>query len=165
METRLASLALVLLLFFSPFSALSGELVHSPLVYSRDQLLAYGNAVVPSHQQPNAQWPCKLRRRRHGCLSSDACRSRRRRCRLVLLSVIIGNVRSVPTKMDELMSLTRLQRDHPECSIITVTETWLTALTPDTDAYLDGFQMWQADRMAESGRRKGGGLAVFVHDR
>ena len=52
-------------------------------------------------------------------------------------SVIIGNVRSVPTKMDQLMLLTRLQRDYPESSIIAVTQTWLMALTPDTDAYLD----------------------------
>ena len=44
-------------------------------------------------------------------------------------------------------------------------ETRLTELTPDTDAYLDGFQLRQADRMAESGKRKGRGLAVFVNDR
>ena len=38
-------------------------------------------------------------------------------------------------------------------------------LTPDTDANLDDFQLWHADRTAESGTRKGGGLAVFVNDR
>ena len=51
-----------------------------------------------------------------------------------------------------------------ECSIMVLTETWLTELTPDTDANLDGFQLRQADRTAESGKRKGGGLAVFVND-
>ncbi|KAI3375234.1 hypothetical protein L3Q82_021731, partial [Scortum barcoo] len=44
--------------------------------------------------------------------------------------------------------------------------TWLTALTPDTAAELDGgFTLLQADRSKESGKRKGGGLAVLVNDR
>ena len=46
-----------------------------------------------------------------------------------------------------------------------LTETWLTELTPDTDTNLDGFQLQRADRTAESGKRKGGGQAVFVNDR
>ena len=45
-----------------------------------------------------------------------------------------------------------------------LTEVWLTELTPDTDANLDSFQLRQADRTAESGKRKGGRLAVFVND-
>ena len=85
--------------------------------------------------------------------------------RTILLSVIIGNVRSLPNKMDESTALTRHQRDYRECSIMVLTETWLTVLTLDTDANLDGFQMRWVDRMAESGKRKGGGLAVFVNDR
>ena len=44
-------------------------------------------------------------------------------------------------------------------------EMWLIALTVDTNTNLDGFQMRKADRVAESGNRKGGGLAVFVQDR
>ena len=77
----------------------------------------------------------------------------------------MGNVRSLPSKMDELTALTRHQRDYRECSIMVLTETWLTELTPDTDANLNGFQLLRADRTAESGKRKGGGLAVFVNDR
>ena len=45
-----------------------------------------------------------------------------------------------------------------------LTETWLTELTPDMDANLDGFQLRWLDRTAESSKRKGGGLAVFVND-
>ena len=41
-----------------------------------------------------------------------------------------------------------------------LTEMWLIALTPDMDAFLDGFKMWRADRTAESGKRKEGELAV-----
>ena len=66
--------------------------------------------------------------------------------------------------MDELTALTQHQKDYRECSIMVLTETWLTELTPDTDANLDGFHLQQADRTAESGKGKGGGLAVFVND-
>ena len=45
-----------------------------------------------------------------------------------------------------------------------LTETWLTELTPDADANLDGFQLQQADRTTESEKRKEGGLVVFVND-
>jgi len=41
------------------------------------------------------------------------------------------------------------------------TETWLTELTPA----LDGFRIIRANRTTESGKRKGGGLAVFVNVR
>ncbi|KAI3366211.1 hypothetical protein L3Q82_010036 [Scortum barcoo] len=51
----------------------------------------------------------------------------------------MGNVRSLPNKMDELAALTRHQREYRECSLLLFTETWLTALTPDTAAELDGF--------------------------
>ena len=76
----------------------------------------------------------------------------------------MGNVRSLPNKMDELTALTWHHRDYRECSIMVLTETWLTELTPDMDTNLDGFQLQRTDRMAESGKRKGGRLAVFVSD-
>ncbi|KAI3374520.1 hypothetical protein L3Q82_021003 [Scortum barcoo] len=53
----------------------------------------------------------------------------------------MGNVRSLPNKMDELAALTRHQREYRECSLLLFTETWLTALTPDTAAELDGFKL------------------------
>ena len=85
--------------------------------------------------------------------------------RPILQSVIMGNVRSFPNKMDELTALTQHQRDYCECSIMVLMETWITELTPDTDVNLDGFQQRWADMTAESGKKKGGGLAVFVNDR
>uniref|UniRef100_A0A4W6C9Q0 Uncharacterized protein n=1 Tax=Lates calcarifer TaxID=8187 RepID=A0A4W6C9Q0_LATCA len=57
------------------------------------------------------------------------------------------------------------QREYWECSILVFTETWLTTVTPDTNAALDRFHLVRADRTTESGKRKGGGKAVFVNDR
>ncbi|KAI3356195.1 hypothetical protein L3Q82_017177, partial [Scortum barcoo] len=45
-------------------------------------------------------------------------------------------------------ALTRHQQEYRECSLLLVTETWLTALTPDTAAELDGFTL--LDRSKES---------------
>ena len=64
METRVASLVLVFILLFSTFSAVSGEPVCSPIVYSRDQLLALSTVAMPPHEQPDV--PRQLRRRRRG---------------------------------------------------------------------------------------------------
>ncbi|XP_077578764.1 uncharacterized protein LOC144200462 [Stigmatopora nigra] len=50
--------------------------------------------------------------------------------------------------------------------IICFTETWLDERIPDSLISLDGFQLVRADRdPEESGRKKGGGLAVFINSR
>lgn len=64
-----------------------------------------------------------------------------------------------------LAVLAQDQREYREGSLMLFTGTWLTALAPDTSAVLDGFQLLHAERTMESSMRKGGGLAVFVHDR
>ncbi|MEQ2240754.1 hypothetical protein ILYODFUR_018380 [Ilyodon furcidens] len=43
------------------------------------------------------------------------------------------NVRSLANKMDELMMLMRHQRDYRNSSLILLAETWLNALTLDTN--------------------------------
>lgn len=46
------------------------------------------------------------------------------------------------------------------------TEMWLNELTSDSLVTLDGFQLVRADRRAtERGKRKGGGVAMFLNDR
>ncbi|XP_076828120.1 uncharacterized protein LOC143474522 [Brachyhypopomus gauderio] len=52
--------------------------------------------------------------------------------------------------MDELATLTQHQREYCECSLLMFTETWLTALGPDTVVSLDGFHLIRVDRTAES---------------
>ncbi|KAI3354195.1 hypothetical protein L3Q82_018733, partial [Scortum barcoo] len=118
--------------------------------------------MVLPEERPDVPRELK-RRRRRGRHAGVEHRARRSWYRPVLPSIIMGNVRSLPNKMDELAALTRHQREYRECSLLLFTETWLTALTPDTAAELDGFTLLRADRSKESGKRKGGGLAVFVN--
>ncbi|TWW76585.1 hypothetical protein D4764_13G0012470 [Takifugu flavidus] len=63
----------------------------------------------------------------------------------------MGNMRSLPNKMDELSALTRLQREYRECSLMCFTETWLNGLSSDSHVTLDGFQLVRADRKANEG--------------
>lgn len=115
-----------------------------------------------------ATWPDvppELKRKRRGRRAGGERCARRRRYRPILPSIIMGNVRSLTHKMDELAVLTRHQPEYRESSLLLFTETWLTGLTLDMAVELDGFTLLRADRCKESGKRKGGGLAVFVNDR
>ncbi|KAI4896297.1 hypothetical protein NFI96_027926 [Prochilodus magdalenae] len=78
---------------------------------------------------------------------------------------------------DELEQTLRARPSHPtsvsdlsnallkEC-LFCFTETWLTTDTPDANVELPGFSTVRADRDPTlSGKRKGGGLALFINTR
>ncbi|XP_051811558.1 uncharacterized protein LOC127536113 isoform X2 [Acanthochromis polyacanthus] len=77
----------------------------------------------------------------------------------------MGNVLSITNKVEELATLTRL-KEHRECSLMCFTETWLNGHTPDSVVSLNGFTLARTDRNAVgSGKKSGGGLAVYVNER
>ncbi|TWW66964.1 hypothetical protein D4764_02G0000050 [Takifugu flavidus] len=91
---------------------------------------------------------------------------KRRRFKPCVPAVITGNVRSLANKMDELEALTRTPRESREASIMCFTETWLHGLIPDSNVTITGFTTVRADRdTTAAGKKKGGGLAVFVSNR
>uniref|UniRef100_A0A669BZP0 Reverse transcriptase domain-containing protein n=1 Tax=Oreochromis niloticus TaxID=8128 RepID=A0A669BZP0_ORENI len=64
--------------------------------------------------------------------------------------------------MDELrLRITSRCLDY--CVMI-ITETWLDSFTPDTAIELAGHATFRADRNKESGKKRGGGLLVFVNN-
>ena len=77
----------------------------------------------------------------------------------------MSSIRSLPNRMEELAALTRYQQEFRRCSMLLFTETWLSVQHTDASVQLDGFSLIRADRTESSGKRKGGGLAVFVNDR
>ena len=78
----------------------------------------------------------------------------------------MGNVRSLGNKMDELTVLTWSHQEYRECSLMIFTESWLHTDTPDHNVSTEGFHTVRADRdCTTSGKRKGGGLAVYVNNR
>lgn len=118
-----------LLLFLGPFTTTSRESVSHPIVYSREQLLALGNRKVLLEERPKI--PKELRRQRRGCRAGVKYRERRRQYKPRIPSILMGNVRSLPSKMEELIVLTRLQWEYKQSSLLLFTETWLTDHTPD----------------------------------
>lgn len=47
--------------------------------------------------------------------------------------------------------------------ILVITETWLHSLVPDATLELTSRTLFHLDRNANSGKRKGGGLCIYVH--
>lgn len=80
-------------------------------------------------------------------------------------STIMGNVNSLPNKIDKLAALTK-NKTFRECSLLCFTEKWLTACIPDVNVELPDFSAVRADRDTRAcGKRKGGGLALYVNKR
>lgn len=77
---------------------------------------------------------------------------------------IMGNVRSLLNKMDELTALTLPHREYLERSFMCFDETWLNKLSPDSVVHLDGFHFIGADRnTTKSGKEvRGGGRDCCV---
>ena len=136
-------------------------------VYSREQLLA----LRPMGRGGVVQTiPAELRRKYRGCRAGAKLKAKktekRWRYKPSVRSVVMGNVNSLTNKTDELACLVKNQRLYRECSLFCFTETWLTPDTPDANVELPGFSTVRADRDPTlSGKRKGGGLALFINTR
>ncbi|KAI4873044.1 hypothetical protein NFI96_028699 [Prochilodus magdalenae] len=129
-------------------------------VYSRDQVLALRKTPPLFTSRPEI--PAELRRPYRGCRAGNKRWERKRRYKPCLPSIIMGNVRSLANKTDELSALIRTQREYRECSILCFTESWLNQNVPDSHLHLNGFTTVRADRVYhQTGKKRGGGLAVF----
>ncbi|XP_077471012.1 endothelin receptor Ba isoform X3 [Stigmatopora argus] len=115
-----------------------------PLFYINDQLLALRNTWMP------LDLPAELKRKRRGCRAGQKCQERKRCFRPSIPSIIIGNIRSLPNKMEELKALTKIQRQYRKICIMCFTETWLNELTPDSLVSLDGFQLFRHSRTIQA---------------
>lgn len=76
--------------------------------------------------------PAELRRRRRGCRAGAKLRSRGRKMRPSVPSIITGTVRCLGDKMDDLRTV-----ENRESSILCFTETWLHV---DHSASISGFR-------------------------
>lgn len=63
------------------------------------------------------------------------------------------NVRSLLPKID----MVRIWAKSTNADIMVLSETWLRSSTPDSDVYMDGYNIFHTDRGA-----KGGGVAIYV---
>ncbi len=153
----------MVVVFLCVLTVLTGIMIR--LIYTREELLE-----CRAHAgTPPTDIAAELRRRRRGKRAGIKTRERRQRNRRryqpCLPSVVMGNMRSLANKLDEIATLTSSQQEYRECSLLCLTETWLKGDIPDGAVEIPGFTLVRADRGIQSSKRKGGGLAVFVNSK
>ena len=136
------------------------------LTCSREELLALCAKGQAGIRHPI---PAELRRRPRGCKAGAGLKAKlaknRRRYKPSIPSIIMGNVNSLPNKIDELSALNN-QRIYHESSLFIFMETLLNHLVPDANVDLLGFTATRDDKDTKaSGKSKGGGLIMYVNNR
>ncbi len=125
--------------------------VVSITVYDRDTLLNIGSSVAqrkPDFEFLNAGglftytasepivWVAQLRKRRRrrkrGKRAGVLVRLRRRAFRPPLPTILLANVQSLDNKLCELRARISYQRETRDCCVICLTETWMSAMVPDS---------------------------------
>ncbi|KAK3551091.1 hypothetical protein QTP70_012177 [Hemibagrus guttatus] len=97
------------------------------------------------------QWRCSNALRSTSGGSEPALvKLRQRGFRTVLPSIHLANLRSLPNKTDELLLLSRTNKDFSNSAALCFTESWLNDAILDNMLNLPGFQLFRADRVAES---------------
>ncbi|KAL0180398.1 hypothetical protein M9458_025840, partial [Cirrhinus mrigala] len=109
----------------------------------------------------------RFRTGRRGKRAGALVKLRQRGFRTALPSIHLANLRSLPNKTDELLMLTRTNKDFSNSAALCFNETWLNA---EGDAggrlHLPGYQLFGADRDAEStGKSRGGGTCFYISER
>ena len=132
------------------------------LVYSRHDLLKLRD--VNNHSWA-ADIPADIRPRKRGKRGGVRRRFRRRWRRVPLPSIIMGNLRSINNKTDELAACTRFIHEYRESSVMCYTETWLREDIDDGCVNIDGFSLIRSDRTKDSGKQTGGGVCMYINDR
>lgn len=62
-------------------------------------------------------------------------------------AIIVGNLRFLDSKMDELGELIKTRREYHECSLMCFTETWLHAHFPDHSVTMFGSRTCMLDKV------------------
>ncbi len=86
--------------------------------------------------------------------------------RTLLPSIHLANLRSLPNKMDELLLLSRTNKDFSNSAALCFTDTWLNDAIPDSALHLPNFHLIRLDRDAEStGKSHSGGTCFYINER
>ncbi len=108
----------------------------------------------------------RFRTRRQGKRAGVLVKLRQHGFRTALPSIHLANLRSLPNKTDELLLLSRTNKDFSNSAALCFTETWLNDAIPDSALHLPNFQLIRSDRDAEStGKSRGGGTCFYINER
>ncbi|KAI4883243.1 hypothetical protein NFI96_004646 [Prochilodus magdalenae] len=77
-------------------------------------------------------------------------------------SLFLAISRSLVNKMDEIRL--RITSNNMNSCVVIITETWLNRSVPDAAIELAGHSIYRADRTEASGKSRGGGLCIYIHN-
>ncbi len=113
----------------------------------------------------NARQRRKKRSRKRGKRAGVLVRLRRRAFRPTLPTILLANVQSLDKKLCELRARISYQRETRDCCVIWLTETWMSAMVPDSAIELTGFSVHRSDRTKElTGKSRGGGVCFYINN-
>lgn len=140
-----------------------GQTREETRTYTRNELLALRRRAAT----PPRGLSMEIRAHKRGTRAGARVKEKRnkRNNKTYLPSVVMGNIRSLINKTDELSALMKHQAAYKESSILCFTESWLHENIQDSAVELDGFTMVRANRSKNSGKQRGGGLVVFINSR
>ncbi|KAK3563853.1 hypothetical protein QTP86_002723 [Hemibagrus guttatus] len=105
----------------------------------------------------------RFKKRKQGKRAGALVKLRQRGFRMVLPSIHLANLRSLPNKMDELLLLSRINKDFSNSAALYFTESWLNDAIPDNTLNLLGFQLFRA--VTESAGKSLGSRDMLLHQR
>ncbi len=107
----------------------------------------------------------KKRRRKRGKRAGVVVRLRRRAFRPPFPTILLANVQSLDNKLCELRARISYQRETRDCCVICLTETWMSAMVPDSAIELTGFSVHLSDRTKElTGKSRGEGVCFYINN-
>ncbi len=151
-------------------------------VYDRHTLLNIGSSVAqrkPDFEFLNAGalltdtatepfvWAARLkkRNRKRGKRAGILIRLGRRAFWLPLPTILLANIQSLDNKLCELRAGISYQRETRDCCVICLTETWMSAMVPDSAIELTGFSVHRSDRTKElTGKSRGRGVCFYINN-
>ncbi len=106
----------------------------------------------------------KKRSRRRGKRAGVLVRLRRRALRPPP-TILLANVQSLDNNLCELRARNSYQRETRDCCVICLTETWMSAMVPDSAIELTEFSVHHSDRTKElTGKSRGGGVCFYINN-
>ena len=132
--------------------------------YTSEELTKYRQSPLCYNTTVKAIIPKEIRKRRRGKRGGIRLKNRLRHNKPFAPVVTFGNCRSLYPKIDELRANCRFLHQYREASCIAFTETWLDSKITDSALEIPDFKLIRMDRNSDSGKSKGGGLALYVND-
>ena len=144
----------------------------APWVYGRDWLLSLRRKATPEPEpgllehvpEELLQRRGERKPRKRGKRGGIQQRLRRRCNKPPLPSILLSNARSLRNKMEELRLNARVCHEYRESCLMVFTESWLQDDFPDELIQVPGFTTVRMDRNANSGKRRGGGICMYIRD-